>query len=138
MTFTIGRAAARAAVSPDTIRYYERVGVLPAAPRTEAGYRLYSEEHVARIIFVRNAAAFGFPLKELAGFLKARQKGHPPCRSVRAAGERLLGGIDREIARLAAARDEMARTLAEWDLRLARTPAGTPARLLESLGPDRR
>jgi DNA-binding transcriptional MerR regulator len=134
-TFRIGEAAARAGISADTIRYYERVGVLREPPRSDAGYRRYTESHVARMIFARNAALFGFPLKELAGFLGARDKGSPPCRKVRAAGDRLLAGMDRQLAELRAAREEMARTLADWDERLARTPDGAPAHLLESLGP---
>lgn len=134
-TFTIGEAAARSGVRADTIRYYERIGVLPKPPRTDAGYRRYTDAHLVRLAFVRNAARFGFPLKELAGFLKAREKGQPPCRNVRAAGERLLTDMDRQIDEMVRARDEMRRTLAAWDERLAATPAGSPARLLESLGP---
>lgn len=132
-TFTIGEAAARAGISADTIRYYERIGILPKPPRSDSGYRRYSDAHVGRMVFVRNAARFGFPLKELAGFLKSRDKGQSPCRGVRAAGDRLLADLDRQIAELTAARAEMALTLAEWDRRLAATPAGSPARLLESL-----
>jgi DNA-binding transcriptional MerR regulator len=132
-TFTIREAAARSGVSADTIRYYERIGVLPKPPRSNAGYRRYADASVARIAFVRDAARFGFPLKQLAGFLRAREKGQPPCRAVKAAGERLLVDMDRRIAELANARAELARTLADWDRRLARTPAGTPAHLLESL-----
>jgi DNA-binding transcriptional MerR regulator len=137
-TFTIGEAAARAGISVDTIRYYERIGVLPKPPRSAAGYRRYSDAHVGRMVFVRNAARFGFPLKELAGFLKSREKGQLPCRSVRAAGDRLLADMDRQIAELTAARGEMVRTLAEWDRVLATTPAGSPARLLESLATSTR
>jgi DNA-binding transcriptional MerR regulator len=132
-TFTISQAAARSGVSADTIRYYERIGVLPKPPRSDAGYRRYSDGSVARIAFVRNAARFGFPLKELAGFLRAREKGQPPCRSVKAAADRLLRDMDRQIGELVKARAAMARTLADWDLRLAQTPEGTPAQLLESL-----
>ena len=132
-SLTIGQAAARAGISADTIRYYERIGVLPKPPRSTAGYRRYSEAHVGRMVFVRDAARFGFPLKELAGFLKSRDKGRAPCHSVRAAGDRLLAALDRQIAELTAARNTMVRTLAEWDRLLAATPAGTPARLLESL-----
>jgi len=134
-TFTIGEAAARSGVSADTIRYYERIGVLPKPPRTDAGYRRYTDAHLARLAFVRNAARFGFPLKELAGFLKAREKGQPPCRSVRAAGERLLTDMDRQIEEMLRAREDMRRTLEAWDVRLAATPEGSPARLLESLAP---
>jgi len=134
-TFNIGEAARRANVSPDLIRYYERVGVLPRAPRTAGGFRYYSDETVARLLLVRNAIRFGFPSKELAGFLKARDSGRPPCRSVRAAGQRLLQEMDAQLERLHAARAAMAETMIAWDARLARTPAGTPAHLL-TMVPD--
>jgi MerR family mercuric resistance operon transcriptional regulator len=122
-TFGIGEAAARSGVSVDTIRFYERVGVLPKPPRTDGGYRRYTD-----------AARFGFPLKDLASFLRARERGQPPCRSVRAAGDRLLAEMDRRIAELAQARGDLARTLADWDRRLAAAEPGRPARLLETLG----
>ena len=129
-TFGIGEAAHRAGVSPDLIRYYERVGVLPRAPRTAGGFRYYSDETVARLLFVRNAIRFGFSSKELAGFLKARDSGRPPCHSVRAAGQRLLNEMDEHLARLHEARAGMAETLAAWDARLDKTPPGAPAHLL--------
>lgn len=132
-TFTIKEAAARAGVSPDTIRHYERVGVLPRAPRTDAGYRRYSDAALAQVAVVRNAVRFGFSLKELARFFEARAKGRPPCASVRAAGERILGEMDRQIVELTQARSTMARLLGEWDARLAGTPSGMPAHLLSTL-----
>ena len=133
-TFTIGEAATRSGVSADTIRFYERVGALPQPPRSDAGYRRYTDASVARITFVRNAARFGFPLKELAAFLRAREGGKPPCRAVRAAGDRLLSDMDRRIAELTRTRRDLAAVLADWDTRLAETRQGEPARLLESLG----
>jgi DNA-binding transcriptional MerR regulator len=134
-TFGIGEAARRAGVSPDLIRYYERVGVLPAAPRTAGGFRYYSDDTVAQLLFVRNAIRFGFSSKELAGFLTARDNGRPPCHAVRAAGQRLLKEMDDQLARLQEARASMADTLAAWDARLARTPPGAPAHLL-TMVPD--
>ena len=131
--FTIGEAAKRAGVSPDTLRHYERVGLLPPAPRTAGGYRYYTDASVARVLFVRNAIRFGFSMKEQRGFLHARDHGRPPCRSVRDAGERLLREMDRELRELTAARASMAHTLALWDAKLARTPAGAPAHLLADL-----
>ena len=133
-TFTIGEAASRSGVSVDTIRFYERVGALPHPPRSDAGYRRYTDASVARITFVRNAARFGFPLKALAAFLRARERGQAPCAAVRATGERLLSDMDRRIAELTETRNDLAATLAKWDHRLAATPPGEPARLLESLG----
>src|SRR5690349_865633 len=121
--FTIGEAAARAGVSADTIRYYERQGVVPAAARTPAGYRVYSEQTVARIQLVKNAVRFGFAVKELAAFLTACDAGRPPCQKVRAAGDRLLSEMDRRLAEMVEAREQMRATLATWDRALEGTPA---------------
>ena len=89
--------------------------VVSRAPRTSGGFRCYSDETVARLLFVRNAIRFGFTSKELAGFLKARDSGRPPCHSVRAAGQRLLKEVDEQLARLHEARAAMAETLTPWD-----------------------
>jgi MerR family transcriptional regulator, copper efflux regulator len=129
-TFTIGEAASRAGVSADTIRYYERLGVLKPAPRSANGYRYYSEAVVDRVLFIRTAIQFGFRVKQLAGFLKRCDSGHPPCGAVRADGARLLNEMDRRLAELTATRAVMAETLARWDDQLAHTPAGSPAYLL--------
>jgi MerR family transcriptional regulator, copper efflux regulator len=133
--FGIGEAARRAGISPDLIRYYERVGLLPRAPRTAGGFRYYSADTVARLLFVRNAIRFGFTSKELAGFLKARDSGQPPCKSVRAAGQRLLNDMDEQLARLQEYRAAMAEMLTAWDVRLEATPADQPAHLL-TIVPD--
>jgi DNA-binding transcriptional MerR regulator len=132
-SFMVGEAAKRAGVSPDTVRYYERIGLLPRAPRTAGGYRCYTDTAVARVLFVRNAIRFGFSTKQLSGFLHARDHGRPPCRSVRDAGQRLLGEMDRQLVELTAARAAMADTLAAWDAKLARTPRGAAAHLLADL-----
>ena len=130
---TVGQLAARAGLSADTIRYYERIGVVPKALRTAAGYRQYSEAVLTRLALIRNAQRFGFTLREIAGFLQVRDRGGKPCHEVRARAQGLLDAVDRQIVELTSARDQMQRTLQEWDTRLARTPAHEPARLLESL-----
>jgi MerR family copper efflux transcriptional regulator len=130
---TIGKVATLAGVSADTIRYYERRGLLPKAARTRTGYRVYPPSIVNRLALVRNAKRFGFSLREITSFLRVRDTGGAPCRSVRAAGERLLATIDQEIADLTARRDEMRNTLRQWDQTLEHTPAGKPGRLLERL-----
>src|SRR5258706_13337250 len=111
-TFGIGEVARRAGVSPDLIRYYERVGLLPAAPRPAGRYRYYSEQALGRVLLVRKAIRFGFSSKELSRFLKARDCGLSPCTFVRAAGQRLLSEMDEELAQLGQARTVMAETLA--------------------------
>ena len=131
--FTIGEAAARAGVSADTVRYYERQGVLPRALRTDAGYRLYSDAAVARIRLVKNAVGFGFAVKEVGSFLKACDGGRPPCRKVRESGGALLAEMDRRLVQLTAARDQMRGILDQWDQTLGDTSPGVPAQLLASL-----
>jgi DNA-binding transcriptional MerR regulator len=132
----IGQVAQRALVSTDTIRYYERLGLLPKPHRTLAGYREYPEEAVNRITLVRNAARFGFSLLEIGGFLRVREAGGKPCHQVRQAAQTILDRVDQQIAELTATRATMRDTLQTWDVQLARTPATRPARLLEGLPSD--
>ena len=130
---TIGQVAARTGESRDTIRYYERVGLVPAPIRTPAGYRQYRAGIINRLALVRNAQRFGFSLREIRGFLGVRDGGGKPCHDVRAAAGRMLDAVDRQIAELKATRREMKATLKTWDAKLAATPASRPAYLLDSL-----
>lgn len=130
---TIGALAARAGVSADTIRYYERLGLLPTPMRTAAGYRQYQPAAVNRLALVRNAQQFGFSLQQIAGFLQVRDAGGRPCHDVRAAAQRVLDAVDRQIAELIRTRRRMRRMLRIWDGKLAATPAERHARLLETL-----
>jgi DNA-binding transcriptional MerR regulator len=130
---TIGKFARIAGVSVDTIRYYERLGLLPKVARTAAGYRQYSEGVATRLALVRNAQRFGFSLREIAGFMRVREAGGKPCRDVRVAAQRMLQAVDQQIDDLKATRQRMVETLREWDHKLAGTPDDTPARLLETL-----
>src|SRR5437867_8684048 len=134
----IGAVASRSGVSAHTIRYYERLGLLPAAARTSAGYRQYGEGVVNRLMLIRNAQQFGFSLREIAAFLRLRESGGAPCRDVRQAAEHLLRAVDRQIRELIATRRRMRATLRQWDRRLARTAHDRPAYLLEMLNSSRR
>src|SRR5580765_6701953 len=101
---TIGEVAARTGESRDTIRYYERVGLVPRPMRTPAGYRQYREGIVNRLALIRNAQRFGFSLRDIAGFLGVRDGGGKPCHDVRAAAARMLEAMDSQIGELQAAR----------------------------------
>jgi DNA-binding transcriptional MerR regulator len=79
----IGQVAARAGVTRKAIRFYEAAGVLPAPARGPNGYRLYQDEAVDVLEFVRQAARLGLTLAEIKDVLTIRQGGRPPCRHVR-------------------------------------------------------
>jgi DNA-binding transcriptional MerR regulator len=128
-----GELAREAGVSTDTLRHYERKGVLPRPRRSPNGYREYPPEARARVLLVRRALAFGFTLDELASVLRARDRGVAPCREVRALAAAKLAGVEEQLRELLALRDELRATLADWDARLSKTPAGARAGLLESL-----
>jgi MerR family copper efflux transcriptional regulator len=131
----IGQLAKRSGVSPDTVRYYERIGLMPKPPRTSGGYREYSESAIKRVRLVQNALRFGFSLKQVGVFFGARQAGGAPCKHVRAAGTQILEALEHQIAELTASRESIKETLKLWDRRLSQTPEGRPAHLLEAL-PD--
>ena len=129
------RAVARAAgVSTDTLRHYERKGLLPRAPRTAAGHRLYSPSTVDRVLLIQRALVVGFSLADLKRILNTRDSGGAPCHSVRELLERRLDELGRRIDELSSLRAELKQLLKQWDRRLAATSAGQRAHLLETLG----
>jgi DNA-binding transcriptional MerR regulator len=127
-----GELARSCGVSPDTIRHYERLGLLPAAVRGANGYRRFPRESVVRVRLIRRALAIGFSLAEVARILRQRDAGSPPCRNVRALAGEKLADLDERIAEMTAMREELVRMLSEWDARLDATRDGEPAYLLES------
>jgi MerR family transcriptional regulator, copper efflux regulator len=119
-------------LSPDTIRHYEKLGVIPKASRSEAGYRLYPESAVERVLVVQRALRIGFTLAELAEVLKTRDAGGAPCQRVFELAQSKLVGIDEDIAALKRTRRYLAKVLAEWDTRMKKA-GGQKAHLLQSL-----
>jgi DNA-binding transcriptional MerR regulator len=70
-------------MSADTVRYYERHGLLPVAPRSVGGYRLFPREALLRMQLIRAALSIGFSVNELSDILRERKNGGAPCRRVR-------------------------------------------------------
>jgi MerR family mercuric resistance operon transcriptional regulator len=97
---SIGRLAERTGVNLETIRYYERVGMLPAPPRTRGGHRVYGREHVMRLNFVRRSRELGFPLRDVRALLRLVDGGDNTCAQVRDLTERQLVEVRRKIADL--------------------------------------
>jgi DNA-binding transcriptional MerR regulator len=96
----IGQLAALAGATPDTLRYYERLGLLSRPARTDGGYRLYEPTALDRIALIRKAHALGLTLREVREVLEIASGGRDPCAHVLALLERRLGEIRARIADL--------------------------------------
>jgi DNA-binding transcriptional MerR regulator len=128
-----GELAKAAGVSADSLSHYEKLGLLPEPARRENGYRIYPPDALARVRLIQGGLAIGFTLAELATFLGLRDSGRAPCRRVRATAVQRLAEVESRIDELCRFRDDLRRTLGEWDRRLGASTEGRPARLLESL-----
>ncbi len=100
MSLTIGQVARAADVNVETIRYYEREGLLPEPPRTPAGYRQYTDDAVRRVQFMKRAQSLGFTLAEIGVLLGLRVKRGSACRQVVAEAETAIRRIDAKIREL--------------------------------------
>ena len=94
---SIGEVASAAAVNVQTVRYYERRGILTPARRTPAGYRRYDEDAVARLRFIRHAQGLGFSLNEIQELLALRIRHVGACRTVEKRTREKLNDVDRRI-----------------------------------------
>jgi DNA-binding transcriptional MerR regulator len=108
----VAELAAAVGVSADTIRYYEKAGLLPAPARTASGYRAYETSMVERLRFVQGAQRLGLRLKDIADLLTVRDTGKCPCEPAEQLLRRRLAEVDIEITRLVALRGQMAAMLA--------------------------
>jgi DNA-binding transcriptional MerR regulator len=111
----IGEVSRRAELGIETLRYYERLGLLGSPRRTESGYRLYSESIFGRLDFIRKAQAMGFTLEEIARIIQESETGRSPCAEVRRIARRKLEELDLRLKQLRQYRNELARTLTEWE-----------------------
>ena len=101
---TIGKLAKEANIHVETVRYYERRGLIPRARRTVANYRLYSPENLRQVKFVKQAQALGFSLKEIKKLLTLRATPRARCAEVRAYASQKIKDIDARIHSLASMR----------------------------------
>ena len=100
----IGEVANRSGVSVDTVRFYERLGVLPAAEREPSGYRDYAPETIERIQLTRELQSIGFTLDEVIDALAAHDAGGATCESERWRLDVVLDRVDAKLAELQALR----------------------------------
>jgi MerR family mercuric resistance operon transcriptional regulator len=109
MALKIGQLARRAAVSLQTIRYYEREGLLPEPPRLSSGYRLYPDSMVRRVRFIKRAQEIGFSLAEIRELLSLQADGRRERTAVRSLTQAKINDIDGKIRTLKAMRTALSR-----------------------------
>ncbi len=105
----VAELAAAAGVGPDTVRYYERSGLLAAPPRTSGGYRSFPPSALDRLRFIQGCQRLGLRLKEIGELLTIRDTGECPCEPAELLLRKRIEEIDAEAARLAALRADLVR-----------------------------
>ncbi len=128
--FTIGEVARRAAISIDTVRYYERRHLLPAPARRASGYRQYGDEDVQRLRFIRRAKALGFALEDIRSLLDLSIDHERGVHGLRARTEAKHADIDARIAQL----QKMRRGLRQLVADCPGSGALAPCPILAALG----
>lgn len=100
MRLTIGTVARRAGSNVETVRYYERIGLLPEPPRSAGGHRLYGEGHLRRLAFIRRSRELGFSIDEVRDLLGIYDSGDYTCAEVKVRTLRHRASVRRKIADL--------------------------------------
>ena len=111
-SLTIGALAKRAGVGVETIRFYERRGLLRQPPRREVGYRSYPEDAVAQIRFIRQAQALGFTLEDAGALLNLKVSPGTRCTAVRSRAVAKLADVEAKIAQLERIREALEKLVA--------------------------
>lgn len=99
-SLSIGQVARRAGVGVETVRFYEREGLLEEPPRRASGYRQYSVEVIKRIHFIKRAKLLGFSLKEIMELLMLRVDGHTSCEEVKQHTEAKIAEVEQKLIEL--------------------------------------
>jgi DNA-binding transcriptional MerR regulator len=107
VTTTISELASSLGLSTDTLRYYERLGLLPRVERTPAGYRDYGEDAVERLNFICAGKRMGLRLADIKELLDVRDRGQCPCGHTQELVERRLAEVETEIQQLSAVRKQL-------------------------------
>ena len=111
-SLTTGQLAREAQVNVETVRYYERRGLIPEPPRLESGYRHYSQDIAARIGFIKRAQELGFSLKEVSELLSLRAGPDATCADVKSKAEAKLSSIEEKMRDLQRMKDALAELIA--------------------------
>ena len=107
----IGELARESGCKPEAVRYYERIGLLPSAPRNEGNQRRYTASAVRRLTFIRHARDFGFSVEAVRELLQMADYPAMPCEEVDTLAKHHLAEVEARLARLTAVRDELQRMI---------------------------
>ncbi len=110
----IGQLAASVGIKPDSVRFYERSGLLPKPIRSENGYRVYNQAAVTQLRFIKRAQSLGFSLDEVRRILHLKGQGSTTCRSVMRIAEATLEETEVKLRNLQKFRDSLAANLKRW------------------------
>lgn len=105
--YLIGQAASHVGLSPDTLRYYEKIGLLPTVSRNSAGRRMYIDKDISRLNFVKRAQRMNFTLAEIAQLLEMRENPQGARNEVRALSQQKLAQIEEQLEELTVLKNEM-------------------------------
>lgn len=108
---TVSKLASEVGTSADTLRYYERIGLLPEPDRSPAGYRLYGDDAADRVRFIKRAQRFGLRLEEIGELLEIRERGLCPCGRTKRLLEARVAELSEEMAALRRLRDDIEQML---------------------------
>ena len=117
----IGEVSKRSGVGVEALRFYEKSGLLERPSRTYSGYRVYGEDVLDRLAFIKQAQALGFSLEEIRRIVEDARQGQSPCDEVREIVRRRMGELDERLRELQRHRRELKATLEEWD-KVGRAP----------------
>lgn len=104
---TIGALGKATGVNIETIRYYERIGLLPEPGRTSAGYRQYGDEHLRRLSFIRKGRDLGFSIEAIRALLRLAEHPEQPCEDADRLASAHLVEVERKIEELGRLRDAL-------------------------------
>lgn len=110
-TLTVSKLAEQVGTSTDTLRYYERIGLMPVADRSPSGYRMYGAEAVDTVHFIKRAQRLGLRLEDIRELLQIREGGLCPCGHTRGLLERRVDQLDEEMRAMAGLRDDIRQML---------------------------
>lgn len=111
----IGEVSKRSGINIETLRFYEKSGLLDQPVRTYSNYRLYDESVLERLAFIKQAQVLGFTLVEIKQIINHKQAGENPCAEVREIVKTRLDELDEKIRQMLHYRDELTKALAEWE-----------------------